>query len=243
MHVINVRELVSAAIHGTALIAVIPAVVILYRRADPLQAKRWPIFVYGLGLVTCFTASTVSHALTSLGRRSATADMIDHIGIFLLIAGTYTPIAALLLPGGRRTGTLVTVWAVAAVGIALNLFVGPMPAWLATSFYLAMGWGGIWCYLSLRPAYSHRQLAGMPIGGLLYSVGAMFHLARWPVLWEGGFGGHELFHVFVVAGASAHFLFTWRHMPTAQGNIVATHRHRHEPCPQAAMGLDAQRSH
>lgn len=213
-NLLDLREPVSAATHGAAFLAAIPAAFALYRRADPRCTRRWVLVLYGLGLSACFAASTACHALMAFGVYSTMAVVADHIGIYLLIAGTYTPIAGMLLPPEKRGTTLKAVWGATAVGAILNLAGGPLPAWLATSFYLAMGWGGLWCYASLRPGFSHAQLALMPTGGILYSVGAVFHVVHEPVVWPGVFGAHELFHVLVVAGAASHFLFIWNHVPT-----------------------------
>jgi hemolysin III len=212
MDALDIRESVSAATHGAALIAAIPAIVALIRRGRGTQARTLALFAYAFGLVSCFGASTLCHAMVAAGVESKTVVLIDHMAIYFLIAGTYTPIIGTLLPVHHRVPTLLMVWLAAAVGVGLNCAMGPLPAWLATSFYLAMGWGGLWCYFGMRPALSHRQLALIPAGGLIYSVGAAFHVAHRPVLWPGVFGAHELFHLFVVAGATCHFLFMMRHV-------------------------------
>lgn len=210
-------ESVSAASHGAALIVAIPAAAALVLRCD--RPLRPALMAYAVGLVACFGASTACHALAASGLGSRTVDAIDHIAIFLLIAGTYTPIAAALLPPRLKRPTLVAVWLAAGSGVALNVALGPLPPWLATSFYLAMGWGGLWCYAGMRPSMSHARLAPLPIGGGLYSLGAAFHVARMPVLWAGVFGAHELFHVFVIAGAATHYRFILTHVtPKLPGN-------------------------
>ncbi len=233
MDALDIRESVSAATHGVALIAAIPAIVVLIRRGRGTQARTLALFAYGFGLVSCFGASTLCHGLVASGVNSTTAVLIDHMAIYFLIAGTYTPIIGTLLPPHHRAPTLLMVWLAAAAGVGLNLAMGPLPAWLATSFYLAMGWGGLWCYFGMRPALSHRQLAMIPAGGLIYSVGAAFHVAHRPVLWPGVFGAHELFHLFVVAGATCHFLFMMRHVV---GSPPAAPARRARPMPVRVEG-------
>jgi hemolysin III len=208
---LDIRESVSAATHGLALLVAIPAAALLLRRARGEARRQFAIAAYAFGLATCLAASTASHALVFLEQGSRSANTIDHIGIYLLIAGTYTPIAATLLPSRRRRATLVAVWLAVVLGVILNILAGPLPAYLATSFYLAMGWGGLWCYMGVRCSLSDRELALVPLGGVLYSVGAICHVLRWPVLWTGVFGAHEVFHIFVIAGATSHFLFIWRY--------------------------------
>ena len=125
----------------------------------------------------------------------------------MLIAGTYTPIVWSLLRGPWLWGTLTTVWTIAAVSVLRVWCGGVLPVWVATLIYLAMGWGSLFCYRELARTYSHRTLLPLPLGGILYSVGAMINLAKWPVLIPGVFGAHELFHLFVIAGSACHVFF------------------------------------
>jgi len=215
MDMLDLHESVSAATHGVALLAALPAIAVLVARGRSDLARTLALLSYAFGLVLCFAASTACHALVAAGMGSRTVVMIDHVAIYFLIAGTYTPIVATLLPPRQRRPTLVVVWLAAALGVGLNLRMGPLPAWLATSFYLAMGWGGLWCYAGLRPALTHRQLAWIPLGGVFYTVGAIFHVVRRPVVWPGVFEAHELFHILVIAGAAAHFAFVLRYVAMA----------------------------
>ena len=212
MDVLDIRDLVSAATHGLALLVAIPASALMIQRATGEPPRRLSLAIYGFGLAACLASSAAYHALLGLGRPSQTASTIDHIAIFLLIAGTYTPIAATLLPTGQRRAILAAVWLAVAVGVFLNLLEGPLPTYVSTTFYLAMGWGGLWFYIGARSRLSRRELGLIPLGGVLYSVGAILNVARWPLLWPGVFGSHELFHLFVVAGATAHFVFLWRYV-------------------------------
>ena len=221
MDVFDSRESVSALIHGVAFLAVIPASIALWVRANGFT-RRMAVASYGMGLAFCFASSTAFHALNALGYDSKTAVLIDHVGIFLLIAGTYTPIVTTLLPPRRRRATLWIVWIVAISGAILNLLTGPLPAPIATSFYLILGWGGLWSYFGARPTLSHRDLIAVPLGGVLYSIGAAFHLARGPNIWPGVIGGHELFHLFVVVAAATHFAFIWTHIGRREPDLIAT---------------------
>jgi len=115
------------------------------------------------------------------------------VGIYLLIAGTYTPASWSLFRRSWRRGTLATVWSVAGFCSARIWFGGVLPTWMSTSIYLAMGWGVLFCYRELARSLSHRTLLPLPLGGAFYSVGALINLSGWPVLEPGVFGSHELF--------------------------------------------------
>jgi hemolysin III len=132
---------------------------------------------------------------------------MDHVGIYLLIAGTYTPVAWSLLRGRWLWGTLMTVWSIALVCATRVWWWGVLPIWVSTLVYLTMGWGSLLCYGELARTYSHRALLPLPLGGLFYSIGAVLNLARWPELSPGVFAAHELFHFLVIAGSLCHIVF------------------------------------
>jgi hemolysin III len=112
-----------------------------------------------------------------------------------------------LLRGPLKWGTLASAWSAAAIGSGWLLCCGLFSIFWSTCFYLAMGWGAIVCYIELARIHSHRTVFPLLLGGVLYSVGAALNLANWPVLWPGVFGPHEVFHLFVMGGSTAHFLF------------------------------------
>ena len=139
----DLREPVSAWTHCLGLLLALPGTLLLWRRSGGDHAKRLSLLVYGLSLAFCYAASTLYHGLRIPEDRLAAFDLLDHIGIFALIAGSYTPLAWTLLRGRWRWCTLTTVWSIAAVASGLLAIGGPFPPLLATGLYLAMGWGGL----------------------------------------------------------------------------------------------------
>jgi hemolysin III len=206
MDLLDLREPVSAWTHAAGLLLALAGTLLLWRRSRGSDlARRLSLLVFGLSLVFCYAASTLYHGLPVFGERLAAFDRIDRIGIFLLIAGTYTPLAWGLLRGRWRWGTLASVWLVAIVASTLLALGLPLPTPVATGLYLTMGWGSIACYAELARVVSHRALRPLVVGGVLYSVGALINLLGWPALWPGNFGAHELFHLFVIGGSLAHY--------------------------------------
>jgi hemolysin III len=134
-------------------------------------------------------------------------DRLDHLGIHLLIAGSYTPIAWNLLRGRWRLGTLFAVWSATIVASALLLANIQLPRPVETCKYLILGWGALICYFQLTRTLSHRAMWALLLGGVLYSVGAVLNLAHWPAPWPGVVGSHEVFHLWVMGGTLAHFWF------------------------------------
>ena len=210
MNLLDLREPVSAWSHAAGLVLALPAMRLLWRRGAGDRAKRLSLFVYGLSLALCFGASALYHGVRVDGDRLGMFSRLDHLGIFALIAGSYTPIAWTLLAGRWRRWTLRLAWLAAVGGTLLHWSCGHLPIALSTALYLAMGWGAVFCYAELARVYSHRTLRLILVGGVLYSGGAVLNLLRWPILWEGVFGAHELFHLFVLAGSLAHFTFILR---------------------------------
>jgi|GEM_PF-224366 len=207
MTVLNLREPVSALTHGAWFLMIVPAAVFAWRRGAGNSARQISLFVYTFCLAFCAFASTLYHSVPGSREQIRYYLLLDHIGIFLLIAGTCTPIAVALLHGAWRQWCLIVTWGVTAFGIILNLWLTALPNWLSTGIYLAMGWGSLLCYLELARYNSQWTLSPIPIGGIVYSIGAVFHLLGWPNVWPGVVGSHELFHVFVMAASAIHFGF------------------------------------
>ena len=131
---------------------------------------------------------------------------LDHSAIYLLIAGTYTPICVHFFTGFWRWGILAVVWSLALAGITLKLFIIRLPRGVTAGIYLLMGWLAV---IALRP-----MLAAMPLGalawllagGLLFSLGALVYIFKRPNFFPGVFGFHEVWHIFVILGCLAHFI-------------------------------------
>lgn len=216
------REPASALTHGAGLAAALVAARYLWKASFAAQdntgwrhrdserylnGKSASLLIFGLTLIVCYAASTVFHAAPVRGETLHCLRRLDHAAIYLLIAGTYTPIAWALMRGPWRWGTLVTVWSIAVVCAIYVLGDGAPSIWISTISYLVMGWGAIFCYHRLTFEYSHRTLLPLPLGGVFYSVGAVVNLLHWPNLYPGVFGSHPLFHLFVIAGSACHVWF------------------------------------
>lgn len=204
------REPISAASHGVWLLLVVPATVWLWRRGGDDLARKLSLLVFGLCAAFCFGASMLFHGARVPARYLRILQAADYIGIYLMIAGTVTPVAWTLLRGRWRRNSLALIWLSAALGAALNIALGRLPLTMSTAFYLGMGWSGVACYLAASRVVTHRALLPILYGGLFYSVGAVMNVLEWPTLWPGVFGFHELFHLFVMAGSLCHFWFMLR---------------------------------
>jgi hemolysin III len=223
------REPVNAWSHGLWLVLSVPATMLLWRRCVGDPAKRLSLLVFGLSLAFCYAGSTLFHAVRLPSIWISWFDKLDHVGIFVLIAGSYTPMAWNNLQGRMKWVTLASAWSLSALGTGLLLTIGVFPTLWSTCFYLAMGWGAAFCYLEMARILSHRALLPLLLGGILYSVGAVINLSQWPVLWPGVFGAHELFHLFVMAGSLAHFWFMLSVIAPASCCAATAARGQREP--------------
>jgi hemolysin III len=204
------REPVSAWTHAAWMLLALPATLVLCRAAGGDRRRRLAFAVWGFTLVACYGGSTLFHGVRVPAADLAWFDTLDALGIYLLIAGTATPVAAVLLSGPWRWGTLTAAWSLAGCGMLLRAALGEPPGFVSTGYYLALGWGIAAPYFALVRALSHRALWALPAGGLLYSVGAVLNRLHWPVLVPGVVEAHEVFHVFVMAGTVVHFWFMLR---------------------------------
>lgn len=210
MYLFNLREPVSALTHGVWMLLAVPATVLLWRRCQGDSGKRWSMLAFGLSAIFCFGASALYH-----GTRTSTGwvpvfDRLDHMGIYILISGSYTPLAWNLLRTRWRHWTLALVWLTTALAAVKLAVYGLFSIWISTGIYMAMGWACIACYLELARRITHRAMLAIALGGFFYTTGAVLNLLEWPVFWPGVFGAHELFHVFVMAGSLSHYWFMLR---------------------------------
>jgi hemolysin III len=201
------REPVSAWSHAAGLLLAVPAAVLLLSRSGGSRVKQFGFLVFGLSLFACYGGSALYHAVRVPPPQLEWYDSLDHIGVYLLIAGTITPLALVVLAGRWRWGMLAVAWTFAAGGIAGQLAVGNPPLLVATALYLLMGWCILSCYFELVRTLSPPAMRYALLGGGLYTAGALLNVAHWPVVVPGVVGPHEVFHMFVLGGSVAHFWF------------------------------------
>jgi len=163
--------------------------------------------VFGVSLILLYTASTLYHALRLPEKKTEILHRIDHMMIYVLIAGTYTPVCLLALRGVWGWSLLISIWTIAIIGILLKIFWFDAPRWLSTLFYIGMGWLVIIAFYPLMNALSPRGLVWLVTGGILYTIGGIIYAAKWPKMNFKYFGFHEIFHLFVLGGSICHFWF------------------------------------
>jgi hemolysin III len=166
-----------------------------------------PLLVYAAGLVAMLGCSAAYNLLRS-SRRRDWLRRFDHAAIFAMIAGTYTPFTILGLQGGWSSGLTVAIWSVAAIGIALKLWQPRRIEAISVALYLGLGWIGLIALHPFMVAFDTATLALLATGGILYSVGVVFHLWRWLPF------HNAIWHGFVLVAAGLHYCAILTVIPT-----------------------------
>ncbi len=201
------REPVNALTHlaGVALGLAVTVLLLVASNGEPWRLVSFAVF--GLASVLLFTASTLLHALWVGPRTAARLRRLDHGAIFLLIAGSYTPLTLVTLRGVSPAWgwtLFAVVWVLALAGLLAKLLWPLAPRRLSTVLYVGLGWLAL---IALQPIARGLPLGGiawLALGGVFYSVGAIVYALERPRLAPGVFGFHELWHVFVLAGWASH---------------------------------------
>ena len=197
------EEKLNAWSHGLGVGLGIAALVLMLLGVDQTNPFGLiSVIVYGLSIILLFLASTCYHAITS-SKRKHYFRVADHIGIYLLIAGTYTPVLLIAIPNGLGWILFWVVWGIAAFGLVLKLFFTGRFEHFSTFLYLAMGWLAIIPYSELTTALDAKALALLIGGGVAYTVGVLFYaIEKIPY-------NHFIWHLFVLGGASCHFFMVY----------------------------------
>lgn len=197
---------VRGGLHGTAAIASVLGLINLVARTIGDRGVMWSMAVFGLSLIALYTTSSLYHSFPWNSTWKKRMQRLDHSMIFVLIAGTYTPIAYNVLSGDWRLVTLAVVWGIAAIGIGQKLFVPSVHTWFSVTLQTAMGWFAVVPIAEIARRLPIEALVFLFIGGLSYTIGMVIFSTRWPRLFPRVFSYHEVFHVLVVVGSAAHYL-------------------------------------
>ena len=211
----KVKDPISALTHFIGFLAVIPIFIMLMLRAKAEASELHMIgfIVFGISLLMLYGASTIYHTFELPPEKTNLLRRIDHMMIFVLIAGTYTPICLVSLHGTWGWTLLVAIWAFALFGLLLKIFWMGAPRWLSTLIYVVMGWLAVFAFVPLEKAVSWKGIGMLLAGGIAYTVGAVIYGLKKPnIAMLKNFGFHEIFHVFVLVGSGIHIAFMFQYV-------------------------------
>ena len=213
---ITIREPGSAITHYIgmmmALIAAIPLVIKATMSQNMLAVFAMVIFIGSMVLL--YGASATYHAVNLTGKALKVFKKIDHMMIFVLIAGSYTPVCLLVLEPSIGLPLMSLVWGTALVGMLIKLFWVTCPKWFSSIIYIAMGWECVLVFGPLVETLETGAFWWLLIGGLFYTVGGVIYALKIPFLnnIHKYFGLHEIFHLFIMAGSICHFVFMFHYV-------------------------------
>ena len=195
-----------------ALLATIPLLVKAAREPDWLHLIA--LSVFALSMFLLYTASTTYHSLDISAKVNRRLQKVDHMMIFVLIAGSYTPVCMIIL-GGRIGYTLLAlVWGIAVAGIIIKGLWITCPKWFSSIIYIAMGWTCLPVFTQLWTDLPHAAFGWLLAGGIIYTIGGVIYALKLPVFnaLHKYFGSHEIFHLFVMGGSVCHFIFMYHYV-------------------------------
>ncbi len=202
----SMQNPVRGFLHGAAAIASIVGVALLLAKAPGGVGRVMALLIFGASLFSMYVVSSLYHSFPWGDRWKVRMQRLDHAMIFFLVAGTFTPIGAIVLDGWWRIVTLSVVWAIAITGIALKLWLTRVRTALSVTLQMVMGWGALVPIVELGRRLDTAAIALTLAGGACYTAGMIMFASKRPRLFPRIFSYHEVFHVLVIAGSTLHFL-------------------------------------
>jgi hemolysin III len=196
--------------HALATVGAIALTVALCLRTQDDVPRLVSVLVYGLSMVELFAVSAIYHIGAWRPEVRSKLRAVDHSNIFVLIAGTYTPICFNVLEGWLRVTILVAVWVLALIGVGLATFATRLPRWAGTAIYIGMGWASVLALPALLAALPSEAIMLLFLGGVAYTIGGIIYALKKPNPLPHIFGFHEIFHLLVIVGAALHALAIWK---------------------------------
>ncbi len=210
-----VKDRISALTHFIGFLAALAGMPLLLMKAAAHHADAMPALSIFMGsMILLYGASASYHAFNINPKANLILKRIDHCNIFLLIAGSYTPICVMALPPEKGAGLLLFIWSAAFLGIIFKLFFVTCPKWVSSVLYIAMGWACV-SYIPLLARSMQGGFLWVLAGGIFYTVGGVIYAMRlnlFKKLSRVEFGNHELFHLFVMAGSLCHYLMIYLYL-------------------------------
>lgn len=190
-----------------AAIAAVPLIIKAMSEADATCVRT--LVIFAISMVMLYAASTIYHTFDVSEKVNKTLRKVDHMMIFVLIAGTYTPVCVVLLEKPVGYILLGLVWGISLIGIAINILWINCPKWFSSLMYIALGWVVVFAFPQIMKVLPVSGFAWLLAGGIIYTIGGVIYALKLPIFnsLHKNFGSHEIFHLFVMGGSLCHFIF------------------------------------
>lgn len=214
----KIKEPGSAITHFIGmLMAAFAATPLLLKAAQaPDVSNVLSLAVFILSMILLYGASTAYHTFDVSPRVNKVLKKMDHMMIFVLIAGSYTPVCLIALKGPRGYALFALVWGIAILGMVVKALWINCPKWFSSVLYIAMGWVCVLVFTPLLNAISLHAFGWLLAGGIIYTIGGVVYALKLPIFnsRHKNFGSHEIFHLFVMGGSICHFIFMYQFLAT-----------------------------
>ncbi len=211
------RQPVSGLTHLAGAVSAIIGQAVLLTQSGSQYLEKISLMVYSASLFLMFLASSVYHLACSTPRVTGVLRKFDHAAIYLLIAGTYTPFCINAFHGFWQWGLLAIIWTFALVGIGIKIWYIQAPRWITAGVYVVMGWLVVFAFREMWLTLAPTTILWLFIGGLAYTLGAVIYITRRLDFVPNVFGFHEVWHIFVMLGAAAHFAAVYTMLQVIRG--------------------------
>ncbi len=202
----KLREPVNGLTHFFAAVVAAIGLIALIILGWRSVIKEISLSVYGTTLILLFAASATYHMVKAKPKIIEKLRKLDHSAIYVLIAGTYTPFCVVMFQGFWKWGLLTLIWSLAVIGVAIEVIMIKAPRWLRTSVYIMMGWIVLAAIGEMLKVLPIGALVWLLAGGVIYTLGAVIYATKKFDFFPGKFGFHEVWHIFVILAALAHFI-------------------------------------
>lgn len=202
----KLREPVNSLTHWAGAALAFAGLIVLLVVGWDTPAKVISLAIYGISLIAMFSASATYHMVRVKDRALEIFRKIDHSAIYLLIAGTYTPFCVNAFEGFWKWGMLGIIWSLALIGIVVKVFYIRAPRWLNAGIYILMGWLAVGAAGQMLAALPGWVFGWLIAGGVIYTLGAIVYITKIFNFKPGVFGFHEMWHIFVLLAAIAHYV-------------------------------------
>lgn len=212
---ITIREPGSAITHFIGMMmAIVAATPLMAKAAGDAGTDRIAFFALAVfigSMVALYGASALYHSVTVKDSILKVFRKLDHMMIFVLIAGSYTPVCLVILGDRRGYTLLAAVWGIAIAGMIIKMCWITCPKWFSSILYIAMGWACLAVFGTLWDTLSRSAFLWLLAGGIFYTVGGVIYALKLPIFnsKHKNFGSHEIFHLFVMGGSICHFIFMY----------------------------------
>ncbi|MDO4199009.1 MAG: hemolysin III family protein [Erysipelotrichaceae bacterium] len=216
LNTFKVKDPISALTHFIGFIGAIIGMPVLLIKASAYHCELKTMIgfgVYMLSMIILYGASTSYHSFNINERANRILKKIDHCSIFVLIAGSYTPVCLDVLNNRSGKILLIVIWAIAIAGIIFKIFWVTCPKWVSSVLYIGMGWAALSVIPELYSSMPSDGFLWLLMGGILYTIGGVIYALKpnlFPNEESTGFGNHELFHIFVLMGSLCHFIMMFK---------------------------------